>query len=252
MSLETDVAALVALINPTLALPQALYNEGIAAVGRVTAAYTAAAKVMVTIFVDPVNGIDADARSGSAAQPLLTLQAAIARVPIGGIGRINLTGSITIQTTVTIAGRTIFLFSTTATRHAIQFQRTSPNGVNRSLAAFGFEAGGQLALFGLTLIVPDTTAFSGFAQWAASAVFQVPNDALTTMPFVQLVACDISLPAAIFGPLISSARPLGLFVSTCVLTGSPLTGRVIASQANTATPVATTTYPWLLTNLTEV
>jgi hypothetical protein len=149
-------------------------------------------------------------------------------------------------------GRAIFLFSSTATRHAVSFQRTAPNGVNRSLAGFSMEANGELLICGLTLVVPDNSTHPGFPLWASSAVFQVANDPLTMFPKIFIIACDLNLPATPFGPLIMFALPILLRISACVLTGSPLTGRVISSQSNTTTPVQTSSYRWLLTNLTEV
>ncbi len=252
MSLEQNVAALAVQVNSLLGLPGQVSEAANAGIARMEAAFTVAARNLVSVFVDPLTGSDLAARAGTAVQPLQSIHAAIARVPIGGVGYIFLMGPITLATAVTILGRTVVLTSASSVRHAVNCQRSNINGTTRGLAGFNFEANGQLVINNLTLQMPPLTGFEALAAGSPSALFQTTNELYTSFLTVVILGCDLNLPPVPFGPLIGATGPAVLRLANCVLTGSPLTGRVIAAQPNTTTPVATSAYRWLLTNLTEV
>jgi hypothetical protein len=231
MSLEATVAAFVAQANALLSLPQQVADAATAGVGRIDAAFTASARNVVAVYVNAAIGVDSAARSGGVGQPLATINAAVERVPVGGVGYIYLAAPITISVSVPIRGRTIMLFSSSATRHEVSFQRTTSAGLYRTMAGFSMEAGGHLLISGLSIQVPSVAGFEGFGLWGSSALVQVQNDPLTTLLYFT--------------------GPMALRLVNCVMTGSPLTGRVHAVQTNTTTAQPTSNHRYILTNLTE-
>jgi hypothetical protein len=251
MSLEATVAAFVAQANALLSLPQQVADAATAGVGRIDAAFTASARNVVAVYVNAAIGVDSAARSGGVGQPLATINAAVERVPVGGVGYIYLAAPITISVSVPIRGRTIMLFSSSATRHEVSFQRTTSAGLYRTMAGFSMEAGGHLLISGLSIQVPSVAGFEGFGLWGSSALVQVQNDPLTTLLYFCLLGCDLNLPASPFGPLLAHTGPMALRLVNCVMTGSPLTGRVHAVQTNTTTAQPTSNHRYILTNLTE-
>lgn len=257
MSLEASVSALLVQTNNLLAIPQAIADAAAAAVTRVSNAYTALVAGQVSVVVDPVNGQDDPARSGLAAQPLKTVQAALARTPVGGVCIVALTGPITIDTIILVKARILQIVSTTATRHAVNFVRSTLDASGqtyRNLTGFRLSHTAQLNFIGVTINMPAADgAFLPALEYQESAPFRVSGAGEDTLTSVQLTLCDLNLPAVPFARLTSHfSQPLALVVNGCTLTGSPLVGRISRANTNTATPVATSTLRWMLTNLTEI
>jgi hypothetical protein len=256
MSFEASVSALLLRTDLLLAQPQQVYDQATAAVARLEAAALARLSGVSSFVVDQAAGLDDPARSGSAAQPLKTIEAALARTPVGSTCFVLLAGPYLVSTIVAVTDKTLCLASSSSVRHALTFTRATfvSGGTYRNLSGFRLAHKAQIGIANLTIVMPPADGvFPGAIEYQESAVIRVsgsPQDAFTA---VVLLLCDLSLPATPFGRLVShSGSPLALTVNSCTLTDQPLIGRLMNAQTNTTTGVATSTYRWLLTNLATI
>ncbi len=256
MSLESSIAALTQQAGLLMDLPQQVNAAALAQINAIGAAYQSRIAGMTpTFYVNQVTG--ADANAGTLASPFRSLQKAIDQTPFGG--RVH----IILQADHTIAGAPIFSYgrhvhisSDSGVKHNLYFERhidASTTPAYRGVRGFLLAAGGSLSLRGVTINVPllddNYTTYAPFNMGLFAAVGTEWWQAL----HVTMYLCDYKIPAAPYCSMFPSESLVVLRAYGLTLNGATtsLSGQVSAAQTNTA-GVATTTLPWILSNLTTI
>lgn len=254
MSLESSIAALATQGGLLLDLPQQFSTMASAKLAEHTAWWMSRAAAMEAVFyVDPVAGVDTAA--GTLVAPLKTIQRAVDLVPVGGTGWINLTGPVTLNAHITIKNRWISISSSSSTRHAINFERYSGTinaTIHRRCYSFRLRGTASICISGLTLNVPALD-FPYTTYSSDGNDFLMGSDGVVWLGThsITLYSCDIAIPIAPFGALISDQMPLQFSLWSCTATNQALNGKIIRGITATG-GTATSTVPYITTNLTTV
>jgi hypothetical protein len=257
MSLEQSVANLVTRGDALMNLVAGLEAAAQARIANIGAYYVALIGGLVDVVVDAVNGVDGPGRTGSPAQPLRTIAAALARTPVGGSCVVRLAGPYHVDAVLEVIDKTLLITSTSTTRHAITFDRytvTANNIGYRNLVGIRGEMKFGVIFLDVTVVMPPADgAYAGQVEYQESGLVRSTLSGREGFGHIQFSYCDLVLPANPFGRLVSNlGQPLALTVFACTFVDQPLAGRVLRAQPNTATAVNSSFFPWLLTNLSEV
>lgn len=255
LTTEQQMTAFLEQAGLLLDLPQGLANTATAQIAAVGAAYAARlASWSGDYVVDDIVG--ADTNPGTTALPLKTMQRAVALTPPGGRCIIRLNSAIPLNQDVVVNGQHVFVTSTSATRHVItpnRYQVTSVTPNQKKQFGFRFK-GGSVQLYGVGLAL--TANDGNWPTYVANGHYPLftPYDASNVMPYaVAINYCDLPWPAAPFGPLLWPDHPASLYMLNNTLNGglTSLNGWLVHLTTNTA-GTASTTLPWLRTNLATV
>lgn len=256
MSLESSIAALTQQAGLLMDLPQQVNAAALAQINAIGAAYQARIAGMTpTFYVNQVTG--ADTNGGTIGSPFRSLQKAIDQTPFGGRVHIVLQADYTISgAPITSYGRHVHIASDGGVKHNINFERfvdTSTTPAYRGVRGFLLSAGGSLSLRGLTINVPLIDgSYSTYAPFNLGLFAAVGTDWWQAL-HVTLYLCDYKIPASPYCSMFPSESLVILRAYGMTLNGAiaSLNGQVSAAHTSTA-GVASTTLPWLLTNLTTI
>ncbi len=257
MSLETTIASLVAAGNRLLALPEALAAQSTADRAAMAADFAARqASLSLSLHVNQATGNDASA--GSAAAPLRSITAAIAKCPRGGALRILLQAPYMLSrvsdgSQTVIDARQVTITSSTATRHALDFERYEAGGY-RYAARFVIVSGGAIVCNGIRVNQPSAVGFEAFPPSNAAAVFGAADgnpSGQTGLNSVIFEYCDMDFPVTPYYFLISSRSLLFDFVGLTMVgaVSSPL-GRFVHQGSTSG--VAASSIPEIVTRISPL
>lgn len=256
MSLESSIAALTQQAGLLMDLPQQVHAAAQAKITAMGAAYQGhLASLVVTVYVDQAGGLDTN--SGAIGSPFKTIDKALAITPRGGFCTVMLLGAYHVATTIVVDGRRLVVSSANTVRHNVTFERvTDAFGTAttyRLMRNFSLRHGATVHFTGLTLRMPvlDGTwgtypalaAQCGFAT-LGSSVDQPGNTAMISY-------CDIVNPGPIFAPMLGGTGYPTSFAAIAVVSADVLHGKWF-DGVTAAGGTASTTLPWLLTNLVNV
>lgn len=260
MSLEASVTAALTAVNNSINTLNGVGAAFQAGAANLTAGYQAVvASAVRSAVVDQVAGSDATG-DGSGAAPYKTIQKALDMTPRGGVCQVTLRSDYSHLTDDTlIDGRRMILNVEGVAKKNIYFAKTSVvSGAYtlRKLYGFKFKNGGSIAAYSVILNVPAAVgAESGWLAHDNGAVFKTDDSQGDGGFSIMLLGCDISVPNANFGALVGSITPVPCAFNwqnnAMIGEATSILGRLFAGQTNTA-GTASTTLPWLLTNLANV
>lgn len=256
MSLESSIAALTQQAGLLMDLPAQVNAAAQVQIAAMGAAYQGhIAGLAVTAYVDQVNGLDTN--SGAIDSPFRTIGKALSLTPRGGVCSVLLKGPYLMDQTIIVDGRRLHLQSANSVRHALSFARFSDMfgtaTLYRGLHGFRLQLGASISFRDLTLVMPALDGTWGSQPLAGSRTGMVGVDGSGSFPVGDVLFgyCDITLPATPFSPLLGiGGSPLLLNAFTLTST-NPLNGKwfeIVTASGGTAT----TTLPWLTTNLATV
>lgn len=256
MSLESSIAALTQQAGLLMDLPaqvNAAAQAQIAAMGAAYQGHLASAHVIA--YVNQVGGLDTN--SGSIDLPFKTIGKALSLTPRGGVCQVLLSGPYLVDQHINVDGRLLMLQSSSSVRHALSFDRFSDlfgtATLYRGMRGFKLSFGGSIAIRDLTLVMPALDgAFAALPLHpASSGMIGAAGSGAYPVGRVVLGYCDVTMPVTAFTPILGMAYApveLNAFAVTSVasLNGKWFDG--ITAGGGTAT----TTLPWLTTNLATV
>jgi hypothetical protein len=222
-------------------------------IAAVTQAYlTIIAQMKTNFFVDFAGGNDAS--PGTEASPLKTITRALALTPFGGSCTCTLKSDYTVSSLIFVDGRQLTVKSALQ-KYNLFFERLSTLGTNplyRYPVCFYLDGDSSVAINNCIINVPELGNFAAYTPASSpSSLFSVNPDRRGDWVIRQ---CDVKIPAQPFCSLFQgSTELLGISWQSNVLNGAQtsLLGNLLSSQTNPA-GVATSTLPWLQTNLTNV
>lgn len=255
MAVQDDIAAALAAIAGAKDALSSIAGQATGAIAQVTAAYNQRLSSLVGSYV--VNqATGSDSNVGSSASPLRSIEAAIAKVPRGGLVEIAMQTDYTIEAPITIGDRRVLIYSVTGVQRSINFSVTQDMSVtpgSRVCNGFRLDGSSALSILNMRVIVPPIGAYAGLLDRLSAALFRQVSQYGLAAQSVCLLSCAIEIPAAPFGPIVQGDWPLTLAVIECSLPGAvtSLNGRLVGGYVNTS-GVPANTVPSITTNLATI
>jgi len=256
-TLEERIADLQDQAGQLLDLPQQIADTAQARINQIGTYWATRVQQMRTVtYVHQQSGDD-DA-DGTESAPIRSVEEALRRTPPGGVCEVRLLGGYHFAGVVTVSQTYLVMTSASSVRHAITLERLT-------YQAFGTtkrKTGGPLLTrraavryTGVTLIVPvlDGTWGSYEIRHSHSGFAQLGDSVDAGGALVSITECDIRIPQTPYCAVVGNdyRMPVELYVTGCVATDQPLTGRLL-SGATDPSGTAAASLPWLVTNLTTV
>jgi hypothetical protein len=265
MSLEASIATLTQQTGLLLDLPQDVADAAQTQIGLIGTEYTNRLATLIrTVHVNQATGLDTN--PGTQALPLKTIGKAVDGTPYGGFVTVILAADYTIGLLgedLTIRGRHVRLQSDGAVKRRVNFTnylQVISGSTYRMLRGFNMDHVSSLMFFGLTVPVPDMNAAPGGSAANAAAILNSgsclirPADGIShVLCSVSLHSCDVEVTATPYAPITGfAAASLNYQENNVTVTGGgALNGRRLLNASNTG-GTATSTLPFLITNLTTV
>jgi hypothetical protein len=256
MSLESQVATLVAAAGNNLLLPGQIAQTAIEQIAKVSQAYqTAIATADIARYVDQVLGNDATNDGKTAGAPFKTIDRAIADCTPGGLVTVTLLSNYLLDKNINILNKRVRVATANnATRRTIATQKYSDPATNtRCCYRFAMSGDSTLSLLSMDLQLPNTDGFTALARDFRSALIGPPDqlaDSIFTRQAVGLLSCDFAIPSNNLGAIVSGIM-MHLYVANCTTSISPLAGRLVEKYQNTAGTAAVNVTD-VFTNLTTL
>lgn len=260
MSLENSVTAALTAINNSISTINGVGASFQAGAASLTAQYQAIlASAVRYVIVDQRSGNDATG-DGSPNAPYQTLQKALDITPRGGVCQVSLRSDYSHLTADTVIdGRRFILSNEGVAKRNLYFSKTgvaSGGSFLRKLYGFKFRSGGAFLGYSLRFNVPSAAGTeTGWLAHDNAAVFKSDDTQGDGGFSLMLLGCDVDMPNANFGAVVGSITPLPMLVNwqgnAMIGEATSLLGRLFSGQTNTG-GTASTTLPWLVTNLANV
>ena len=244
--------------NQLLDLPQQIADTARARINQIGNYWDQRVRRMMTVaYVHQQSGDDG--AEGTEAAPLRSVEEALRRTPPGGVCVVKMMADYHFADVVPVEQTFLQLISDSSVRHAITLERKTIqwNGVpHRITAGCRLKFRGGLHVSGLNVVMPVLDGNWGTFDPVPffCGVAQIGMSIHAGGQTVMFTYCDITIPTSLFCPVIGNGtdnRPLELYVQSCVATDQPLEGHLLSSATDPA-GTATSSLPWLLTNLTNV
>ena len=208
---------------------------------------TLIATLSTTVYVNQTTGLDTNA--GTALAPIKTLQRAVAMTPRGGKCRTLLQTNYLLDADLSLDQRALFIESDSGVKRRLTFDQASEiisaveTRYRRQFILSGFAT---LHFYGLTVVEP-TANNPALATDYRRNMIRNSFWGYHSLNAIGISGCDIEIPAANpFGWFMNAASPMSLMVSANTITTATVAGRWF--EGITA-GTASTTLPWLITNL---
>ncbi len=237
MSLESQVAALIAIVGDALKLPAQIAETAIAQIAKVSQAYqTAIATADIQRYVDQVTGNDANNDGKTAGAPFKTIDRALADCTPNGLVTVILLSNYMLDKNINIVNKRLRVATANnATRRTIATQKYSDPATNtRCCYRFAMSGDATLTLLAMDLQLPNTDGYTALARDFRSALIGPPDqfaDSIFTRQSVGLLSCDLAIPSNNLGAVVSGIMT-HLYVANCTASISPW---AVASSRNTRT-----------------
>lgn len=256
MSLESSIAALTQQAGLLMDLPAQVNTAAQVQIAAMGAAYQGRlANLAVAFYVNQASGLDTN--PGTLVAPFKSVEKALELTPRGGICTVYLTGPYLMDRTIVVDGRHLELQSASSIKHALSFERyvEAFGGATlyRGMRNFFIQRLGSIAIRDLTIVVPQIDGNWGSypLHGLISGIVGVSGSGAMPIGQVVLGYVDITIGAAPFSHLIGSVGNPIMVNAFAVVSGASLNGRWfegITAPGGTAS----TTLPWLVTNLATV
>lgn len=255
MSLEQDIANLTTQTGALLALPGQLNATAMAQITALATLYnTRAAARYAEIWLDPVNGLDAN--PGTLAAPAKTMAGAVALAPTGTMTYIYCMSDVAISADVYVYNRSLRIKPLGTSQIVMSFDRyLTGDGATAKGNVRGFRMAGASSIVfeNLNIAMPvDDGAWPGYTKLANWLVSMYTTAVIGPMA-VAFSGCTITYGGAAFGPLVQGGYPMNYIETSVTIVGNTsLNGRRFSGVTDTTTGTAVSGLPWLRTNLTTV
>lgn len=246
MSLESQIADLVSATNALLTNFNAKESSIDTAVAKAIAAIPVNKKIL---FVHQLNGLDTN--DGSLANPLKTIEKAVAMTPVGGVLSLRLLSDYNMVGELSMEGIKLELRTDVISQRRVlrPSYYKSADQLSTLITCFSALLGAEYSLRDITIELPSATGQNPAPAGGNNALIKANATSPVTLLAVKMINCEVVDQPGATATLTSSSTSALLLAVTGTTFPAAFAGRYAAAiPAGTAA----TSVPNLVTNLSTL